>query len=245
MTELYNADCLNILDDFIAQGRKVDCIITSPPYNMNLRVMKGKYVSRCRNKNHGIEFSNKYANYDDDLPMDEYFEFQKNFIEKSLKISDLVFYNIQMITGNKIALCRLMGHFSTKVKEIIIWDKGHAQPAMKAGTLNSQYEFIIVFDNNKPYNRAFDNCGFERGTETNLWSISRERNPHIKAGFPRALISRILEDFTKEGDTILDPFMGSGTCGIECKAMGRNFIGIELDKSMFDIAKKRISDEQS
>lgn len=241
--ELYNANCLDVLDKFIEEGRRVDCIITSPPYNMNLRVMKGKYVSRCRNKNHGIEFSNKYANYDDDLPMDEYFEFQKNFIEKSLKISNLVFYNIQMITGNKIALCRLMGHFSTKVKEIIIWDKGHAQPAMKAGTLNSQYEFIIVFDNNKPYNRAFDSANFPRGNETNVWQIKREKNKFIKAGFPKALVERILTDFTKEGDTIFDPFMGSGTCGVVCKRMKRNFVGVELDKNMFDVAQKQINNE--
>lgn len=241
--ELYNDNCLNVLDKFIEEGRRVDCVITSPPYNMNLRVMKGKYVSRCRNKNHGIEFSNKYANYDDDLPMDEYFEFQKNFIEKSLKISNLVFYNIQMITGNKIALCRLMGYFSTKIKEIIIWDKGHAQPAMKAGTLNSQYEFIIVFDNNKPYNRAFDYANFPRGTETNIWQIKREKNKFIKAGFPKALVERILTNFTKEGDTIFDPFMGSGTCGVVCKIMKRNFVGVELDKNMFDVAQKQINNE--
>lgn len=238
--ELLNDNCLPILDKFISENRKVDCIITSPPYNMNLRVMKGKYVSRCNNKNHKIEFSTKYENYNDDLSMEYYFNFQKEFIEKALKVYDLMFYNIQMLTGNKIALFKLMGYFADKIKEIIIWDKGYGQPAMQVGMLNSQFEFIIVFDNNKPYNRAFDCANFARGTETNIWEIKRERNKFIKAGFPKALIEKILVNFTNENDIILDPFMGSGTCGIVCKEMNRNFIGIELDKNMFKIAKERI-----
>ena len=72
MIELHNEDCLIVLDSMIAQNKKVDLIITSPPYNMNLRVNNGKYVSRVRNKNHFKEFSTKYANYTDDLSMDDY-----------------------------------------------------------------------------------------------------------------------------------------------------------------------------
>jgi site-specific DNA-methyltransferase (adenine-specific) len=48
---------------------------------------------------------------------------------------------------------------------------------------------------------------------------------------------------TIEGETILDPFMGSGTTGVACVQLGRKFIGIELDPSYFDIACRRISDE--
>jgi DNA modification methylase len=45
---------------------------------------------------------------------------------------------------------------------------------------------------------------------------------------------------SKEGDTVLDPFMGSGTTGVVAKQLGRNFIGIEIDQSYFDIATQRI-----
>ena len=238
--QLYNDDCLNILSQMIDDNKKVDCIITSPPYNMNLRVMKGKYVSRCNNKNYKIEFSTKYENYNDDLSMEDYFNFQKEFIEKALKVSDLMFYNIQMITGNKIALFQLMGYFADKIKEIIIWNKGYGQPAMQVGMLNSQFEFIIVFQNSKPYNRSFDTAQFDRGTLSNVWDIKRERNKYIKAGFPQELIQNILNNFVPKGSLILDPFMGSGTVGIVCKEIGYNFIGIELDKEMFNIAKDRI-----
>ena len=80
--ELINDNCLSILDDFILKNRRVDCIITSPPYNMNIRIMKGKYISRCNNKNHKIEFSTKYENYNDDLSMEDYFNFKKNLLKR-------------------------------------------------------------------------------------------------------------------------------------------------------------------
>lgn len=238
--KLINSNCLDVLQQMIDNKEKVDCIITSPPYNMNLRIMNGKYVSRCNNKNHLIEFSNKYDNYRDDLPMDEYFKFQDEFISKALQVTDLMFYNIQMITGNKVALLQLMGKYAEKIKEIIIWNKGYGQPAMQNGVLNSQYEFIIVFQNSKPYNRSFESALFPRGTETNVWDIKRERNNLIKAGFPQELVKRILKNFVKSGSKILDPFMGSGTTGIVCKELGYDFIGVELDKEMFDKAKERI-----
>lgn len=238
--EFYNANCLDKLQEMIDQHKKVDCIITSPPYNMNLRIHNGKYMSRCRWKGNISSFSSKYDNYLDDLPMEEYFKFQDEFIDKALKITDLMFYNIQMITGNKVALFQLFGKYAEKIKEIIIWNKGYGQPAMQVGTLNSQYEFIIVFQNSKPYNRSFDESNFERGTLSNVWDIKRERNKNIKAGFPTELVKKILTNFTKENSLILDPFMGSGTTGVACKQLNRNFIGIELDKKYFDIAVNRI-----
>lgn len=238
MIKLINGNCLENLDKI----GKVDVVITSPPYNMNLRVRNGKYCSRCTYKGHIHEFSTKYENYNDDLSMEEYFEFQKEFIEKCLKISNLVFYNIQLITGNKIALCKLLGYFADKVKEVIIWDKANSQPAMHEGTLNSQFEFLIIFENGKPYNRSFDRALFKRGTSSNVWQIKRERNTISKASFPRELVEKILTNFVPAGSLVLDPFMGSGTTGVACKELGYGFIGIELDKKCFDAAYKRINE---
>lgn len=59
--------------------------------------------------------------------------------------------------------------------------------------------------------------------------------------FPDELAKRHILSWSNEGDTVLDPFMGSGTTGKMAKHLGRNFIGIELDKDYFEIATKRIN----
>ena len=53
----------------------------------------------------------------------------------------------------------------------------------------------------------------------------------------------LIEVSSNENDIVLDPFMGSGSTGIACKRLNRNFIGIELDKNYFDISKERIENE--
>ena len=239
--KLLNNNCFDVLDQMISNGEKVDAIITSPPYNMNLRIHSGKYMSRWGWKGNVGSFSTKYETYRDDLPMNEYFKFQDEFISKALQVTDFMFYNIQMITGNKVALFQLLGKYADKIKEVIIWDKIHSQPAMQMGTLNSQFEFIFVFQNSKPYNRSFEDSQFNRGTLPNVWNIKRERNKLIKAGFPTELVRKILINFTKPDSIIMDPFMGSGTTGVVCKEMGRNFIGVELDKDLYEKAKDRIN----
>jgi site-specific DNA-methyltransferase (adenine-specific) len=60
---------------------------------------------------------------------------------------------------------------------------------------------------------------------------------------PLALMEWLVKTYSNEGDTILDFTMGSGTTGVACKKLNRNFIGIELDKDYFKIAKDRIENE--
>lgn len=59
---------------------------------------------------------------------------------------------------------------------------------------------------------------------------------------PVALLEYLIKTYTNEGETILDNTMGSGSTGVACVNTNRNFVGIELDKQYFDIAKKRIGD---
>jgi len=54
-------------------------------------------------------------------------------------------------------------------------------------------------------------------------------------------MQHIVKIHTNKNDIVLDPFMGSGTTGVACKNLNRNFIGIELDKKYYKIAKKRIN----
>jgi len=60
---------------------------------------------------------------------------------------------------------------------------------------------------------------------------------------PVELMEYLILTYTKEGDTVLDFTMGSGTTGVACRNLNRKFIGIEMDEGYFDIAKKRILGE--
>ena len=61
----------------------------------------------------------------------------------------------------------------------------------------------------------------------------------------RALATDHILSWSKESDTILDPFMGSGTTGVACQQLGRNFIGYEISPDYFKIAEKRIKEAQA
>ncbi|MCD6417443.1 site-specific DNA-methyltransferase, partial [bacterium] len=75
----------------------------------------------------------------------------------------------------------------------------------------------------------------------NLWTINARRHitPHPTEK-PEELLERIILLGSKEGDVILDPFMGSGTTGVVAKRYNRNFIGIEINPKYFKWAKERI-----
>lgn len=72
---------------------------------------------------------------------------------------------------------------------------------------------------------------------TNRGSGDRDLHPTQK---PVGLMEYLIKTYTVEGDTVLDNAMGSGTTGVACRNLGRNFIGIEMDETYFDVAKKRI-----
>jgi len=73
--------------------------------------------------------------------------------------------------------------------------------------------------------------------------VSDTTRPERKHPTPKTVkgMKHIVEGFTNETDVILDPFMGSGTTGVACKELGRNFIGIEIEPKYFEIAKRRIN----
>jgi site-specific DNA-methyltransferase (adenine-specific) len=63
-------------------------------------------------------------------------------------------------------------------------------------------------------------------------------------GKPTALMDRIVSDYSRRGQTVLDPFMGSGTTGVACVRNGRQFVGVEIDPEHFDKACVRIDAAQ-
>lgn len=237
--ELLNCDCLDGLRAL--KDKSVNMVFTSPPYNMNLRVRNGKYCSRNIPKE---PISSKYTNFDDNLSMEDYFAFNRDVLRECLRVSELVFYNVQFITGNKRALFELIGEFSAQIKEFIVWDKGHAQPAVRDKVLNSGFEVILVLESENAMSRRFDKANFDRGALDNVWRINRGRAPKDhKAVFPVPLVERAVRNFSNPGDIILDPFMGTGTTGLVSRALGRRFIGMEIDEGYFKAAVARVYGE--
>ena len=74
--------------------------------------------------------------------------------------------------------------------------------------------------------------------------ISVENGLNHPAVFPEKLVSDHIVSWSNEGDTVLDPMMGSGTTGKMAKLLKRNFIGIEISPEYLEIAKKRIEGTQ-
>lgn len=235
---MHLGDCLEHMatmpDDF------VDATLTSPPYNFNRRIHSGKWTVRHVNE------KTKYAgSYHDALTIEDYFTWQQSVITELLRITKTyVFYNIQILTGNKPAIFRLMGVFAHQIKELMIWDKVHAEPAISPEVLNSQYELVIVFAKSNAISRQFEVCNFERGSMGNILRIGKNAEnkdaEYHSATMPLALPSTIITQFTKEQDVIYDPFMGSGTTAIASHKLGRRWIGSEINQEYVDLANKRL-----
>ena len=241
LNKIYNENCLDTLKKM--KNDSIDCVITSPPYNMNLRIMNGEYCSRQIVK----EFSTKYNNFNDNLSIKKYNNFHSLVLKELLRVSKVVFYNIQIVTGSKRSIFKMIGDFNNYLKDIIVWDKGVAQPAMQKQVLNRQIEFILIFETDYPISRQFKYANFERGTLNDIWNIKRDisTNKNHNATFPINLIRKILINFTNENDIIYDPFMGTGTTGIASLIEKRKFIGSEINKEYTDFANNRILNYKS
>lgn len=236
--DLRHGNCLEVLQTL--SDDSVNLVLTSPPYNMNLRIRNGKYCSRQIVK----EISTKYDGFDDNLPMEDYYKFNVDVIDQLLRVCDgPIFYNVQFLTGNKPALFKIIGKYAEQMKEFIIWDKLHGQPAIGEGVMNSQFEVLLVLDKNSAISRQFSQATFDRGTLSNLWAIRREKPKYKDHGatFPSKLVDTVISNFSKEGDVVLDPFMGTGSSGIGAKKLGRKYIGIELIEKYYKYSVEDIN----
>ena len=118
-----------------------------------------------------------------------------------------------------------------KFQNLLIWDKGNVTPNR---WYMQGYECVLMLRKGKAVKIH------KLGTSNMLRVpniIGKKVHPTEK---PSELMGIMIENSSVDGETILDPFMGSGTTGVACKNLNRNFIGIELDKDYYEIAKKRI-----
>lgn len=225
LNTIYNEDCQKTMDRM--KDGEVDYTFTSPPYNIGQGSFK------------------KYKEYKDNLNQQQYLDWSIEIINSCLRVSkNHVFWNIQMLTDNKIALLSLQEHYKYKIKDILIWRKKSVAPALTKGVLNSQWEYIFVFSNHEPNLRRFKDGNFH-GTLSNVIEVTRTRNEFAdvhKATFPPDLPRTFISNFGVEGDIWYDPFTGTGTTQKQCILENRNFVGSEMSKEYFDITLKGLKD---
>jgi len=236
INKLYNENCLETLGKM--PDKFVDLVVTSPPYNMRTRIRNGEYTTREKNEH----FSKKYKHFSDDLPINEFYSFHTKVLNELLRVSKIICYNFQIVTGSKEAFLKIIGDFNKDIKDIIIWDKGQGQPAMHGQVLNSCYEIILILEDDKKAGRAIQNAKFNRGEMNNILRLGRGKSISNIHGaiYPEMLAGILIKAFSEEGNLIYDPFMGSGTTGIASLKLNRKWIGSEIIEEYCEIANKRI-----
>lgn len=128
-----------------------------------------------------------------------------------------------------------------KYKRACVWIKPDSTPQMNGqGPAQGAEMFVTAWAGT---GHAKWNAGGKRGVYTHCVN-GPERDGRHPTEKPRRLMAEILADFTCPEQTILDPFMGSGTTGVAAVQMGRRFIGIERDEKYFEVACDRIEKAQ-
>jgi DNA modification methylase len=214
MIDLRKGDCLELLKEI--KDESVDVSFTSPPYNS------------VRHK--------KYQNYTDDL--NDYYLFLCKFTDELLRVTkDTVIINVQSNYYNRSDVYKYIGKYNKEISRIIIWNKSNPTPSSLRHRLTNAYEFFLIFSKK---NSVTINSIFMKDVID--YPINSTKIKGHSAVMNIDVCELFIKEFTKEKDTVLDCFMGSGTTGVVCKKYNRDFIGIELDESYFEIAKERINE---
>ncbi len=220
----------------------IDLTVTSPPYNVDM----------------------PYNSNDDSLTYDGYLDFTEEWLNNVFqwtRKSGRLCLNVPL-DKNKggqqsvgADMTRIAKKIGWKYHSTIIWNEGNISRRTAWGSWLSAsapyviapVELIIILYKEswkKSYKGVSDTTKEEFIQWTNgLWTFNGESAKRIghPAPFPKELPYRCIKLFSYQNDHIFDPFLGSGTTGLVAKNLKRNFTGIELDKSYFEAADKRIN----
>ena len=220
------------MDDLISQNIQVDAIITDPPYNLVGKIGE-LHLFREAKVHKRKTITQKTMQFDINFD-------QITYISKIVKLlkagGHIIIFNDWENMGD---IAKELRKNKINVKCLNHWQKTNPLPAEWKRRFVSGREYFIhgikkgkyIFNTKKVHNGNFV-MGLTKKSE-------KYAGPHPTQK-PIELMEKIIKILTKKKQTILDPFMGSGTTGVACQNLERNFIGIEIDKEYFEIAKKRI-----
>ena len=248
MIQLIHGDCLEEMKKIPVNS--IDLTVTSPPYD-NLRTYNGNISQWNEEKWKTIIL--------------ELYNLTKPGGVVVWVVGDATIKGSETGTSFKQALWAKECWFNL---ETMIWEKTGSGCLGSSKFYGQNFEFVFVWTKGFPkkthlicdrenkikagwvkVNGSLDQTGkgkdrvVERkpfGKRTNIWRIDTQKNSKHPAPFPEKLALDHILSWSNEGDTVLDPFMGSGTTGKMAKQLGRNFIGIDMDKEYYEIAKARI-----
>ncbi len=246
---LIKGDCLEVLKTL--PDKSVDLTVTSPPYD-NLRVYTGE-------SNWTFELFQGIAK--------ELYRVTKDGGVIVWVVGDATIKGSETGTSFRQALCFTEIGFNA---ETMIWEKTGSGCLGSNKFYGQNFEYMFVFTKGMPkttnlikdrpnkvksgtvkVNGGLDKTGrgksriVERrpfGKRNNIWRFDTQKNSEHPAPFPEKLANDHIISWSREGDTVLDPFMGSGTTGKMAVLKNREFIGIEISEEYFKIAEKRINE---
>ena len=220
---LMKGDCLERMKD-IPDG-SVDMVLTDPPYNI---ARDNNFTTMGRA---GIDF----GEWDKGADLFSYIDEVKRVLNKD---GSFVVFNAWKNLGDIARYAESLGFVT---KDMIRLEKSNPMPRNRDRRYITDYECAIWFTMPKA-KWTFNRQDPKYQRPKFVKSIDKGLHPTQKS---LSLMEDLLLIHSNPNDTILDPFMGSGTTGVACVKLNRDFIGIELDDKYFDIAKKRIEDAQS
>ena len=214
----------------------VDAVFTSPPYNLGAHGNTGHASSAWS----GAAIGKGYASYDDAMPYGQYEDWQERVINECANLlrerQGALFYQHKQrcINGHMWSPLKLQHPWDFPVRQVITWDRGSGFN-WNASFFKPVSEWVVIFAHKEW--RLRERAASDDG---DVWRIPPETgNPH-PAPFPVELPRRAIR--ATDAETILDPFMGSGTTLVACAKLGRKGIGIEIDPEYFRIACERVEE---
>ena len=232
MTDLRFGDCVAGMRS-IPEG-SISLIYADPPYNLS-----GKSFMTVRN---GRPVACDKGDWD---VVDNLHEFNREWIAECVRV--LANDGTLWVSGtlhNHPSVGMVLKELGLWIINDVVWFKRNATPLMAKNRFAPSTELIWVAAKSKRYFFDYETAKQMNGGRQmrNLWEINAEKHKTIHpAEKPESLLSRIITIGSRPDDTVLDPFMGSGTTGVVAQQLGRKFIGFETDSDYFFIALNRIN----